>query len=162
EFKQVYKGLDEYTHRFTIQAMVVKNPPNFHENEFELRRLTVAETQAEIGGFYLWSHDVEAARAPIRAALNENPQIGLAHENMGLLDFADGKDQDAVHEFDQAFQLDGKLYLSAYYRAMLSPAAHSDLAADQAGFHDAMVKVLDLNPQFAPAFIQRARLDLRQ
>lgn len=162
DFKQVDKGLDDYTHRFTIQAAVVKNPPNFRENEFEVRRLTLAETQAEIGSFYLWNHDSEDARSAITQALNQDPKLGLAHEDMGFLDFADAKDQDAAREFDQAFQLDGKLYLSDYYRLMLSPVANSDAPADETSFHDAMLKVLELDPQFAPAYIQLARLDLRQ
>ena len=162
EYKQIDKELEEYARRFFIQAMVVKNPPNFNENEFALRRLTPAETAAELGGFHLWEHDVEAARPLVMQAVSEDSTLGLAHEQMGFLDFADGKDQEAAKEFDQAFQLDGKLFLSVYYRAMLSPAANSDEAADRTAFHDAMMKVLELNPRFAPPYIELARMELRQ
>src|SRR5579864_6098283 len=162
DFKLIDKDLVDYTRRFTIQAMGVKNPPNFSEKDFTFRQLTAAETQAELGAFHLWDHDLGAARAPILQALSQDPNLALAHEDMGFLDFADGKDEEAAHEFDQAFHVDGKLYLSAYYHAMLSSGAHPDATAEQAAFHDAMLKVLDINPQFAPAYVQLARLDLRQ
>jgi tetratricopeptide (TPR) repeat protein len=45
---------------------------------------------------------------------------------------------------------------------MLSPLPLSNLPADRETFRDALMKVIDLNPQFAPAFIQYAFLELRQ
>ena len=45
---------------------------------------------------------------------------------------------------------------------MLSPLAVSKSAADRAAFHEALIKVTELNPKFAPAYIELARLWLRQ
>lgn len=161
DFKTVDKDLDDYTHRFTIQAMMAKNPPNFSEKDFSFRQLTPAETQAELGAFHLWDHDTETARTLILQALSGDSGLGLAHEDMGFLDFADGKDPEAAREFEQAFHLDGKLYLSAYYHAMLSSAS-SPGPDDQSDFHKEILKVLEVNPQFAPAYVQLARLNLLQ
>ena len=162
ESKLVEKVLDQYIHRFTIQEAVLNNPPHLSEGEFASRRLTWAETQTELGGFHLWRHDREAARSAITEALNADPKLALAHENMGFLNFDEGKDQEAALEFDQARRLDGKLYLSAFYRAMLSPAARLEATADEESFRYAIMNVLELNPQFAPAYIQLVRVALRQ
>jgi hypothetical protein len=45
---------------------------------------------------------------------------------------------------------------------MLSPIATSDTPADQKAFYDALLQVLRLNLQFAPAYVQLARLDVRE
>jgi tetratricopeptide (TPR) repeat protein len=45
---------------------------------------------------------------------------------------------------------------------MMSPIAVSDAAADEDAFRAALLQVLELNPQFALAYVQLARLALRQ
>ncbi len=45
---------------------------------------------------------------------------------------------------------------------MMSPVASSDAPADQDVFREGLTKVLALNPQFAPAYVQLARLWLRR
>lgn len=81
---------------------------------------------------------------------------------MGFLYFADGKDKDASREFSTAFELDQKLYLSLYWKTMLSPKARSEKPADQDALHDELLKVLDLNNEYAPAFMELAKLYVRQ
>ena len=101
---------------------------------------------------------MQGARPLIEQALKDDPKLGIAHENMGFLDFSDGKDSEAASEFTQAYALDGTLYLSLFAKTMLSPVAASNAAADQAALHELLTKVTDLNPKFAPAYIQLARL----
>jgi tetratricopeptide (TPR) repeat protein len=102
------------------------------------------------------------ARPLIEQAVKDDPQLGLAHENMGFLDFAEGKDEEAAREFAQAYVLDGSLYLSLFYKTMLSPIARSDMPGDQTRFHDDLLKTLDLNQQFAPSYVELALLSIRQ
>ena len=45
---------------------------------------------------------------------------------------------------------------------MLAPLAHSDAPADEARLHDALQKTLHVNPEFAPAYVELARLALRE
>jgi Tfp pilus assembly protein PilF len=168
-FRQVFgdtaelqKNLDEYVHHFTITTAVVKSPPKIEEKDFPLRTLSMAETESQLGSYRLWSHDPADARPHIERAVKDDPKLGLAHENMGFLDFADGKDEEAAHDFAEAYILDGTLYLSLFYKTMLSPIARSDMPADQASLHEALLKTLDLNNQFAPSDVELALLDVRQ
>jgi tetratricopeptide (TPR) repeat protein len=161
-FKEVDEGLDKYVRKLTFAVGVLKNPPHIDEKEFVFRALSMAETEAELAGFQLSSHDLVAARPHVEQALKDDPKLGFAHEEKGYVHFASGEDAAAMDEFSQAYALDGTLYLSLFAKTMLSPMATSDNPSAQTAFHDALLKVLELNPQFGPAFVQLARLSLRQ
>jgi tetratricopeptide (TPR) repeat protein len=159
----VGKSLELYARTFSMAGGSLNSPASTDEKEFKSRRMSVAETEAELGSYHLWSsRDRELARPLIEQALKADPSLGLAHEDLGFLNFAEGKDDDAVREFTQAVALDPKLYLSLFSSTMMSPAAHSDAPADQAEFERDLLKVLDQEPQFAPALVQLARLYVRQ
>ncbi|HXB21221.1 MAG TPA: tetratricopeptide repeat protein, partial [Candidatus Solibacter sp.] len=153
---------EKYAKLFAITGAILDSPAHTDEKDFASRTLTQVETKAELGSYSLWSHDLATARPLIEEALKLGPKLGLAHESMGFLYFAAGKDDEARREFSQALELDPKLYLSLFSLTMLSPQARSNVPADQAAFRDSLMKVLDLNPDFAPAFVQLARLYLRQ
>lgn len=162
DLKAVEKGLDVYSMNVAMAGGYLNTPATTDEKEFKSRRMSAAETEAELGSYHLWSHDLALARPFIEQALKDDPNLGLAHEDMGFLDFAEGKDADAVREFAQASALDPKLYLSLFSQTMMSPVARLDAPADQAEFERAVEKVLDQNGQFAPALVQLARLYVRQ
>ena len=162
DFKEMDRALESYLRRLAFQAGSLPDAPKIDEKSFSSRSLTMAETHAELGGFHLWEHDLVNARPLAEKAVADDPKLGQAHEEMGFLDFSDGKDADAFAEFSQAYALDSTLSLSLFAKTMLSPIAASNVSADQDAFHDALVKVVALNPQFAPAFVQLSRLWFRR
>jgi Tfp pilus assembly protein PilF len=162
DLKSVDSRLSAYLSRFSFQAAVLPSPPELDEKSFIVRALTLAETKAELAAFHLWTHDLEDARRLGEEAVKEDPKLGFAHEVMGFVDFGEGKDADAVYEFTQATNLTPNLPLSLFAKTMMSPTANSNDPADENSFHDGLIKVLDLNPQFAPAYIQLAKLDMRR
>ena len=159
--QKVLKNLETYGRTFSMPGWL-NTPPSTDEKEFKSRKMSAAETEAELGSYHLWSRQGALARPLIEQALKDDPKLGLAHEDMAFLDFAEGKDQEALREFGQAVSLDPKLYLSLFSQTMMSPIARSDSPADQAEFERAMLKVLEQDPQFAPALVQLARLHVRQ
>ena len=154
--------LQQYVRQPAVNSAVFPNPPKIDEKQFSARTLSVAETETELGGYHLWSADYVDARPLLEQAVKDDPKLGRTHENMGFLNFNEGKDQDAMREFSQAYDLDNTLYLSLFYKTMLSQMARSDAPADQDSLHQALLKTLTLNPQFAPAYVELARLDLRE
>lgn len=161
-FAEVDKSLDQYIRSFAFKAVVLKDPPQIEEKDFTTRTLSMAQTDAELAGFHLWTHDLTDARPLVKKALDEDPKLGLGHEEDGFLLFADGKDKEAADEFSEAYVLDNSLYLSLFAKAMLSPIANGNNPADESTYRQALVNVATLNPQFAPAFVQLARLAVRQ
>jgi len=162
DFRRLDKALASYMLQPTFTTTVLKSDPQIDEKAFVSRTMSVAETEAELGGYHLWIHNFPVARSLVEQALKSDPKLGLAHENMGFLDFADGKDAEAAEEFAQAYALDGTLYLSLFDKTMLSPLATSGNVDDMNAFGAALGKVLQLNPDFAPAYVQLARLALRE
>jgi Tfp pilus assembly protein PilF len=162
DFRQVDKGLEAYMLQPTFTTTMLKDTPKIEEKEYSAREMSVAETDAEIAAFLLWQHNLEAAGPRIEQALQEDPKLGLAHENKGFFYFQQGRDADAAKEFREAFGLDKNLYLSLYYLTMLSPLATSETPAEQRSFQDVLLYVYQLNKQFAPALVQLAFLTLRQ
>jgi Tfp pilus assembly protein PilF len=160
--KEIEKRLPEYGRTFSMAGGTLNTPASTDEKEFKSRRMSVAETEAELGSYHLWSHQRELARPLIEQALKDDPTLALAHEDMAFLDFAEGRDDDAIAEFSKALALDPKLHLSLFSRTMMSPIARSDAPTDQAEFEQALQQVLAQDPQFAPAMVQLARLYVRQ
>jgi tetratricopeptide (TPR) repeat protein len=162
DFKPMDKALSNYMIQFKFPALLLPPAPKIEDKDFTARRLTSAETEAELAGFHVWTHDRKDARALAEEAVQDDPNLGLAHENMGYVFFGEGKDAEAETEFSKAYALDDKLYLSLFAKTMLSPIATSNAPADQTQFENALMKVLDLNRQFAPAYVELARLWLRR
>ena len=67
-----------------------------------------------------------------------------------------------MQEFTAALQKDKTLFLSQFFKTMMSPQATLDVRADQSVFRQGLTDTLNLNMQFAPAFIQLSWLALRQ
>jgi Tfp pilus assembly protein PilF len=162
DFAPMDKALQAYMTKFTFTSDILASPTDIDPKSFESRPLTMADTEAELGSFHLWTHNLDVARPLVEQALKDDPKLGLAHEEMGFLLFAEGKDAQAMDEFSRAYALDGTLYLSLFAKTMLSTKPLSDVPADQNALHDDLLKILALNPQFAPAYIQLAELSLRQ
>jgi len=162
DFGKLDKALASYMLQPTYATTILTNSPQIDEKTFASRGLSVAETEAELGAFYLWDHNGQDARSLSLQALHDDPKLGLAYENIAFLDFIEGKDADAAKEFAQAFALDGTLYLSLFDKTMLSPQATSNAVDDMNTLGATLGKVLRLNPDFAPAYVQLARLALRE
>jgi len=158
----VEKGLDQYMMQVAFRVDVVPDESQVNEKTFTVKKLTIAETEAQLAGYHLWSHDVNSAQPLVKQALADDPKLGLAHEENGFLLFAAGNDGAATAEFSQAYTLDSSLYLSLFAKTMLSPIAASNAAVDEAAFRAALEHVADLNEQFAPAYVQMARLAMRE
>lgn len=162
DFRSMDKALNAYLRQFVLKSGVLANPPQIDEKSIDSRSLSEAETEAELGGFHLWTHDLSGARLLLEQALMEDSKLGLAHEAMGFLRFVDGKDSDATTEFSKAYELDNNLYLSLFAKTMLSPTAASNATADQNTLRENLSTVLKLNPKFAPAYVELARLAVRR
>ncbi len=162
DFKTIDTGLSNYTRNFAFSAYRLPDPEKIDDKDFTSHTLSIAATQAELAGYHLWTRDREGSRSLAAAALQHDSKLGLAHEEMGFLNFSTGNDAAALDEFSQASVLDGTLYLSLFAKAMLSTISGSDNPPDRTAFESDLRQVVRVNPQFAPAYIELARVDLRK
>ena len=161
DFKTMDDALTLYMKRYGFATVTIPAPPSIDDKTFTLRTLSSAETEAEMAGYQIRNHQIATARPLVAEALQDDPKLGFAHEENGFLLFQDGKTAEAADEFSKAYELDPSLYLSLYFKTMLSPLATSDAPADREAFRLALAMVVQLNPQFAPAYVQLSRLAVR-
>jgi Tfp pilus assembly protein PilF len=162
DFSKVQKDFDVYLNRFAFQAGVINGLPQADEKNVSSRTMTLAETKAELGSFFATTHHWKEARESAETAVKDDSKLALAHEVLGFVSLHEGKDQDAVNEFSQALELDNHMYRSLFTKTMLLRLAHSTSTADREAFGVALTKVLDLNSQFAPAFVELAKFSVAQ
>lgn len=156
EPREIQDQLDRYIQRQMLDSFVVPNLSETEESAFSSQRLGPLDTGLEVGTFQVWFGEHDAVRLRLEQTVKDFPDSAAAHETMAFLHLHEGRGPEAIREFDRALELDPKRYLSVYYRAMLSPAAKADTSEGRAPLQTALNRVLDLNPQYAPAYVQLA------
>jgi tetratricopeptide (TPR) repeat protein len=160
DYKSFDKAWSLYMNRLGFMAGSVPPPPHLDEKSFLARKLTVAQTEYELGAYHIGTHDPITGEQLIQSALRDDPTLAPAHEELAFLLFSKGEDAEAAKEFTRAYQLDPTLYRSLFARTMIAgPAA--DPGPDPATYRANLVHVTELNPKFAPAFIALAQADFR-
>lgn len=153
---------EKYIHQLRFLARSLPVPPQLNAKDFAVRQMTKAETDAELAAWFIHFHRWDEMRAHAQAALSTDPNLSLAQEDMGFLDYNEGRDAQALKEFTTAFQLDNKNYIALFASIMASPMAKSGSAKDWPILYDRLNQVIDLKPDFAPAYIELAKLDIAQ
>jgi tetratricopeptide (TPR) repeat protein len=154
--KKVEDGLQKYIQAFSFHAINVENLTTIQEKDFSARKLTKAESDSEIACYRLWGRDAPEATDLVERALQEDPALAAAHEEKAFIDFREGKDEDAVREFSRACELDKMLYLSQYFKAMMT--AKRETPEQRETLRTELQQITQINPQFAPAYVQLAML----
>lgn len=157
DFDQVEAKLRSYIAQYMFKSYVVDVTLRIDDKDYPVRTMSVAETEAEIGTYRIWSHDLKDARVAIEQALRDDPNQPLAVEALGFINYADNKEADARANFAKALSLDSSRYLSLFYKSMLTSYANvNPTAADVAALRTAMYGVTGSNSQFSLAQVQLA------
>ena len=156
--QDVQVELAKYVNGLSLRSWVMNNSETIQEKDFAIRKLSVAESKAEVAEYRLWGHDAAEAPSLVEQALKEDPNLAVAHEELGFIHFQGGKDEEAAHEFDRAYELDRHRYLSQYFRTML--AAKLDTVEHRQALRTGLLMTSQINAQFAPAYVQMAMLEL--
>jgi tetratricopeptide (TPR) repeat protein len=169
-FEQVFGNIEEvdkaylkYINQIAYPTGVIPYVANVQEKDYAERQMSMAETQAELGAFFILFHNHDHTRELAEAAIKSDPKIALAHEDLGFVEFNEGKDDDALREMSQAVELDPKSSIPLFAKTMITTtAARPEGAADQKALREGLEKVVGLDPRFAPAYVELAKLDLVQ
>lgn len=158
---QVQKEFDQYIRLLGFKAGVIPSP-KIDDRDLAARSMTLAETQSEISSFYAIDRQWKLARASSESALRNDPKLALAHQAMGFVCLHEGKDDEAAGEFTQALRLDEKLYRAQFAKTMLSALPHATASDDRQAYRMELLKTVEGNPQFAPAYVELAKLYVAQ
>jgi tetratricopeptide (TPR) repeat protein len=127
DFKKVDKALGSYMMQPTFASTVLKDSPQIDQQSFLTRVMSISETEAELGGFHVWTHDLPEAQELLDQALKDDPKLALAHQEMAFLNFAQGRDSQAEAEFTQAYSLTHLTRICTFLSFIRSCCPHSVL-----------------------------------
>jgi tetratricopeptide (TPR) repeat protein len=155
------ESLSQYVRRYSFNARVLPPDRGFDPKSFPARDLSPAEADYELGCFHIGAHDLVAGRTLIEKSLSLDPKLGGADEELGFLDFVDGRDEKAKEEWKEAVTLDPSRARSLFALTMsdvsLANESPEQLRATQA----ALKHVTELAPKFAPGYVELALTEWR-
>ncbi len=161
DFKPFQDALSAYTTQFAFLAGVLPGDTKVDPKTYSARVLSPAETAYQLGCFHIGAHDRVAGRAMIQKALQLDPKLAGAHEELAYADFEEGKDAEAHEEWQQAVSLDPTLPRSTYALAMsgkpLAQRSPEELRVTQTTLRH----ITEFAPKFAPPYVQLALIEWR-
>ncbi len=151
DLKPFEKKVESYVRQASFHYYYLKSPARVTEKDFVPRTLPPAESAALRGDFHLHMRRMAEARALLDEALRLDPNLALAYESMGFLHYRGGEREEAAKHFARAVELDSRSHLAHYYHAML--LVKGSIRADTLPEAEASLRrVIELNPDFAPAY----------
>ena len=119
---------------------------------YTVRSLSAGELLAVRGDFFVHRNHLEQAQPLLEKAVEFEPNLAVAHEALGFLNYRDGDFVAADDEMTKAMELGSTSFLPYYCHGLL---LLRDLTATQGDTNTAstfLERAAQMNPQFAPTF----------
>jgi lipoprotein NlpI len=149
DLKKLQDDLSRYIGKFSFSYFQMKAPAELAPAELHVRELTDAEEEAYRGGFFAIRRRPEAKQI-LQNAVNLDPKLALAHQNLGIEEYLEGNRESALTSISEAVKLDPKNGLTRYFRAYLTFFGAGGFPQDSQIEEDLRQAVAS-QPDFAPA-----------
>ena len=149
DLKKLQDDLSRYIGKFSFSYFQMKAPAELAPAEFHVRELTDAEEEAYRGGFFAVRRRPEAKQI-LQNAVNLDPRLALAHQNLGIEEYLEGNRDSALTSISEAVRLDPKNGFARYLRAYLTFFGAGGFPQDSQIEEDLRQAVAS-QPDFAPA-----------
>lgn len=149
DLKKLQDDLSRYIGKLSFSYFQMKAPAELTSAEFHVRELTDAEEEAYRGGFFAARRRPEAKQILLNA-VNLDPKLALAHQNLGIEEYLEGNRDSALTSISEAVRLDRKNGLARYLRAYLTFFGAGGFPQDSQIEEDLRQAVAS-QPDFAPA-----------
>lgn len=143
--------LNEYIHLFSFKAARLDRPKT-EQADYLVRTLSEAESLAVRADFMAHQEPYVKAQAMLEEAIELDPKLAVAYEDMGYLYFRQDKKADAEKWLAKAVALNPQSSLANYYYAatlLRNILPHDETVATADASLRAAIKS---NPGFAPAY----------
>jgi tetratricopeptide (TPR) repeat protein len=158
----IQKAYDAYIEQFAFTTGVLAAPQHLDEKDFTTRTMGQAETEAELAAYAIRFHSWHVVHELSQSAVDHDTKLSLGHEDLGFWYFNEGKDEDALKEFSKAVDLDSKSYVALFAKTMIATEPERAAPSSPSQVHDGLAQVLQLAPNFAPAYVQMAKMSMQQ
>jgi tetratricopeptide (TPR) repeat protein len=158
DLRILQSNLEQYVRSMAFYHYEYPARLNVTEEQYSARTLSENEFLASRGVLFVHTNRLDEARLLLDQALQMNPGSATANEGMGLLWLRLQEPSKAKKFFAKAADLDSSSFLSQFYAAQ---AAYEE-DADYENTVGRLRKALQINPQFAPAYVMLSQLLMRQ
>jgi tetratricopeptide (TPR) repeat protein len=162
DLKKFQTNIDNYSRRVAFLYLRGDPQARLSPQDFTSRPMSPAEALVVQADFLEHSAHANDARPMLKAALEMQPDLAKAHACMGYDSLVQYNNDDADKEFKQATVLDPQDFRSLYYRADVVFRKAGYTAQSTPQIIDYLEKVVQLNPNFAPAYAFLSVAYLRQ
>jgi len=145
------RELVRYVGSSYFREVRMKSAPEFESTGYESRALSEAESAAIRGNFQVYRSRPALAKPLIDEAMRLDPNLALAHETRGVMEYLDGHRPNALAEMNRAVALDPQNYLTRFLRATLLEEEDAAYQTDYTVESD-LRRSIELNPDYAGAY----------
>lgn len=140
----------------SLPAAVAPEFPALDPASFADRPLTRAQALTEEAIFHVETRRVRDGRTGLQQALQLDPRLAEAHEELGFLEYDDGNLADARGQWQAALTLDPDRYVSSFAMLMTGTPYHEQTPDQLQATLTELRRIVHLKPLFAPAYTQVA------
>jgi len=151
DLSKLQKALDRYVSGSSFFEVKGPAPPPVADADLRSRELSDAEADAYLGGFAALRERPQEAKPLLDQAVQLDPKLPLAYQNLGLMELFAGQRSEAFASFSQAVELDPKNALTRYFRAYLAYRQRTTATGDEQ-IEDDLRQAIAANPDFAPPY----------
>jgi tetratricopeptide (TPR) repeat protein len=152
DLKKFSNAMDAYARQPMFYIGKVHTAIHGDPKSYKSRILSPAEVAANQGLFFLQTQRLKEAASSTDAALAADPNLALAHEARGILEFHERDFPAAEQEFARSLELNPSSYVANFYEAQSRMRAGMSDYAQLAEITGYLERSVSLNPQFAPAY----------
>ncbi|MGH9747175.1 MAG: DUF1570 domain-containing protein [Candidatus Acidiferrales bacterium] len=149
DLKRLQDDLSRYIGKFQFSYYQIKAPAELAAADMQFRAISDAEEEAYRGGFFSIRRRPEAKQI-LQNAVNMDPKLALAHQNLGFEEYMEGNRDSALASISEAVELDPKNGFTRYLRAYLSFSGAGGFPQDSQ-IEDDLRQSIAASPDFAPS-----------
>ena len=157
DLKKFANRMSGYAHQDRFYVGTLNTVAHGNAEAYPSRTLAPAEVEAQRGAFYVCTRRFAEAKAALDHAMQDDPELPVVHESLGMLAYYQQDWTAAEKEFSRAVQLHSANY-AAYFFDAGSQMRRRRSNADDAEPVALLEKAISMNAQFAPAYAALASL----
>jgi tetratricopeptide (TPR) repeat protein len=151
DLKKFADKMSAYTRQDRFFVASINTVSRGNAQNYASRTLAPAEVEAQRGAFYVYTRRFGEAKSALDQAMQDDPDLPIVHESLGLLAYYQQDSATAEKEFSRAVQLHSTSY-AAYFFDASSQMRRRRTNEDDAATAALLEKAISMNPQFAPAY----------
>ena len=158
DLKKFGNTLDNYARSGNFFNGVIKPPTDTLDKNYAVRTLSPSEAMALRGAFLVNHSRLQDAKRLLDEAAKDGSNIAAVHEALGMYALRSGKQDETLHQMEEAIRLGTDSFAPYYLAAVSTLRMGRTSQEDRNHAIENLNKAVKLNPNFAPGYDALASL----